>query len=247
MPAPPEVKAQEGCVAEEGSFKRKVMLAMVRSGQRIYGTHVYGDRGLDQSMDIIEEGSRLAGLNLEQIRAKRHGVDHAGAVRPDQMERMVRLNMFQSYTGGVEEQSRFLLKNYGEKYVDWAYPIGSFIKAGGTSVWEGGGFARLQDFITRKGKDGRVWAPQERLDRTTALKIATIWPAEYMMRGDVLGSLEVGKKGDFVVLNRDYWEVPEEQISTVRPLMTVVDGKTRFLDRSWAGNLGLQPIGYQKE
>ena len=60
-------------------------------------------------------------------------------------------------------------------------------------------------------------------------------------------TLEVGKKGDFLILNRDYWAVPEAEIHTVRPLMTIVDGKTVFLDRSWAGELGLEPIGFQPE
>ena len=257
--APAAVKATERCVGEEGSFKRKVMFDMIRAGHRLYGTHVGGDRALDHYMDIIEEGSRAADLTLEDIRAKRHGVDHARGVRPDQMERMVRLNMFQAYTGGVASRSSWMAEKYGEEYVGLVYPINSFIKAGGTPVWEGGGgrtlglpytnpeFTRLQDFIQRKGKDGKVWSPQERLDRILAMKIATSWPAIYMMRGDMFGTLEVGKKGDFLVLNKDYFEIPEDEIHTVKPLMTVVDGQTRFLMASWARELGLQPAGYQQE
>ena len=54
-----------------------------------------GTRALDDYMDTIEEGSRAGGLSLQQIRAKRHTVDHGLLIRPDQIEREARLNMIQ--------------------------------------------------------------------------------------------------------------------------------------------------------
>jgi predicted amidohydrolase YtcJ len=132
--------------------------------------------------------------------------------------------------------------------------VRSLISAGIPTVWEiddhdvaeTGVFGYLEAFVTRLHK-GRVWAPEQRIDRTTALKMATTWAADYVLRPKDLGTLEVGKKGDFIVLNRDYWQVPDTQIHTVRPLMTVVDGKTRFLHASLATELSLEPVGYQTE
>jgi predicted amidohydrolase YtcJ len=40
-----------------------------------------------------------------------------------------------------------------------------------------------------------------------------------------LGSIEVGRLGDLVVLDRDYFTVPEDQLRQVRPVLTVVGGK----------------------
>lgn len=73
--------------------------------------------------------------------------------------------------------------------------------------------------------DGNVYQPGERIDRMTALLMATRWAAEYVLREKVLGAIEAGKWADLVVLDRDYMSVPEEEISKVRPVMTMVGGR----------------------
>jgi predicted amidohydrolase YtcJ len=83
----------------------------------------------------------------------------------------------------------------------------------------------IELFITRKDKDGRVWAPQERVDRSTALRIATQWSADYVIKGNLLGSIEAGKYADMVVLDRDYMTIPEEEISEIQPLLTMLGGR----------------------
>ena len=57
--------------------------------------------------------------------------------------------------------------------------------------------------------NGKVYAGREKIDRVTALKMATVWASEYVLKEKVLGSLEPGKLGDLLVLNRDYFTVPE--------------------------------------
>lgn len=251
--ARPEVKRREVCLGEVGHAKREIMLAMVRGGHRITGTHVAGDRAMDLFLDIIEQGSREAGFTEEEIRDKNHVMDHCAlSPRPEQYERLKRLNITMSCGTKYLANSKDVLADYGERYVSWIAPAKSLIDAGIPTVWEvddhdvadTGAFHYIQLFVTRE-VDGKVWAPEQRVDRTTALKMATSWSADYVLRGKDLGTLEPGKKADFLVLNTDYWKVPEREIHTVRPLLTVVDGKFRFLDASWAGELGVQPIGYQ--
>jgi predicted amidohydrolase YtcJ len=45
--------------------------------------------------------------------------------------------------------------------------------------------------LTRR-YDGKVWQPEERVDRVHAMKMYTSWAAEYVQRPDKLGTLEVG-------------------------------------------------------
>jgi predicted amidohydrolase YtcJ len=58
-----------------------------------------------------------------------------------------------------------------------------------------------------------------------ALKTGTVWAAEYVEREKVLGSLEPGKYADLLVLNNDYFTVPEREIRKIKPLLTMVGGK----------------------
>jgi urease alpha subunit len=90
-----------------------------------------------------------------------------------------------------------------------------------------------------------VWVPDERIDRVHALKMWTRWAANYVRKPEKLGSLEVGKLADLVVLDRDYFTIPEDEILKVRPLMTVVGGRTVALNASLAKEFGIEPVGYQ--
>ena len=49
--------------------------------------------------------------------------------------------------------------------------------------------------------------------------------SEYVLKEKVLGSLELGKLADLLILNRDYFTVPEKEIGTVTPILTMVAGK----------------------
>ena len=83
----------------------------------------------------------------------------------------------------------------------------------------------LQAFITRKSDDGRVWNPEERVSRQEALYMYTLWAARYSGEQDILGSIEVGKLGDVVVLGADYMTWPEDELKALPVHMTVVGGK----------------------
>lgn len=66
------------------------------------------------------------------------------------------------------------------------------------------------------------------LTREQALRGMTIWAAKAAFQENELGSLEVGKSADFVVLNQDLMTVEENKILETKVLETFSNGKNVF-------------------
>jgi predicted amidohydrolase YtcJ len=251
------VKEQEDCSLELGDDGRRVKEDIVRSGGRIGAMHSGGDQDIEHLLDIIEEQSAIAGLTLDDIRKKRHGFDHAsGAPSPAQIPRIKRLGMQVSMINTVIWENRtayntaYRLHNYGEEYLNYAVPRKSVTDAGIMNSQEIDRaiphflFYNLWVGMTRynAGID-RTLAPEEGTDLITQLKALTTWGSYYMMRENMLGSLEKGKKADYVVLDRDLLNIPTDDIPYTKVLMTVVGGKTLSLLPDLASDLNTDAVG----
>jgi predicted amidohydrolase YtcJ len=233
---------------------------IIAAGHRYSNTHTAGDASLDETMDSIERESARLGMSIQQIRAMRHTVDHCTMnPRPDQIPRLRELGMMISCSPKrIPNAPPIIAKEYGEAYTKWIIPMRGLIDGGvmpSIEIDEGGihnkgYFFYLDMVVNRLSNDGRVYNPEERIDRVEALKAATIWAAHYVMREDRIGSLEPGKHADFLVLDKPYFDtasVPNEKIKTVRPLMTVVGERMSYLDAGFAKELGMEPMGNQPE
>ena len=159
------------------------------------------------------------------------------------------------------------IKDYGpytENLEDFFLPLKTWIESGvlivgqhyGGGAFRGGGgegsvgegrqppFFQLWQAITRE-YDGRVWQPEERIGRVHAMKMWTRWASRYVVREDKLGSLEEGKWADLVVIDRDYFTIPVDEILKIRPLMTMVGGDIKALNALLATEWQVEPVGYQ--
>jgi predicted amidohydrolase YtcJ len=206
----------------------------VASGLRWAGTHTAGDKALDMTLDAIEKGSARAGYTLEQIRAKEHAIDHCTmSPRPDQIPRLQKLNITMSCAPKYIEESPRVLRDYGEKYLTWVAPVKSLLDANVKTVMEVddneifkvGTVFHYLDVLVNREVEGKVYNGRERIDRVRALKMSTSWAAEYVQRQNLLGSLEHGKFADLLILDNDYFSVPERDIRKIKSLLTMVGGK----------------------
>jgi predicted amidohydrolase YtcJ len=75
---------------------------------------------------------------------------------------------------------------------------------------------------------GQQINPGQQISRQQALYAYTRGNAWYLNREDDLGSVEKGKFGDLVVLDRDYFSVSDESMRKTRPILSVVDGKVVY-------------------
>ena len=65
----------------------------------------------------------------------------------------------------------------------------------------------------------------QQITRREAMRLYTRENAWHLNMEDRLGTIEVGKLADLVVLDRDYFTVPDEDVKRVKPILTVVDGE----------------------
>lgn len=72
------------------------------------------------------------------------------------------------------------------------------------------------------------WIPGQAMTREEALRAATMGGAYVMFAEDILGSIEVGKLADFLVLPVDYMTIPAEDIWKIEPDMTVIGGEVVY-------------------
>ena len=235
----------------------KLLYEWIKAGGRYVGNHTSGDMDVDSIMLVIEQASKAAGMTYEEIRAKRHAIDHMVLwPRRDQIDHLKRLGIIASGDSfEIIQSTPAVFDIYGERGISQVVPKRRVIEAGVPTTAEIDRAIGSTDFtifsagiapmIERRGWDGKVYGADQAVDRQTALKSATYWGAYYLLREDVLGTLEPGKWADFLVLDRDYLTIPAEEIKNIRVLMTVLGGKTIHLVPSLAREVGMQPAGAQ--
>lgn len=79
-----------------------------------------------------------------------------------------------------------------------------------------------------KGFPANGFQKENALTREETIKGITIWAAKADFLENEIGSLEEGKKADFIILNNDLMQIPEYEILTTKVIATFVGGKKVF-------------------
>ncbi|MBI4464773.1 MAG: amidohydrolase family protein [Acidobacteria bacterium] len=233
--------------------------AALDSGLRVGFLHGYSEGTYEALFHMIEQAMAEGKLTLDQVRALRISTEHNPIIRPDQVQKMAKYNIMPGFNGyqiqGDIKGGAFL-KTYGENYMSWMDPVKSLVDAGAHPVfntdvhlhkvpeafkdmdypsqWDGNIWGFIEFFVTRKmPSDGVIYSRSEALDRVNMMKAATIWGAEQLLNEKNIGSLEVGKLADFIVTDKDFFTIPEDQIHTIKTLLTAVGGKVVYKDPNY--------------
>ena len=77
-------------------------------------------------------------------------------------------------------------------------------------------------------RTGAIYIPEERIGIAEAVRAYTLGSAYAGFLDDRVGTLEVGKVADLVVLSQDVFTIPPEAISATHAVLTMVGGKVVY-------------------
>ncbi|MEK4426882.1 amidohydrolase [Solibacillus sp. FSL K6-1523] len=195
--------------------------------------HAIGDGAVKFSLDAFEKAR-----NLNGSQKTRHTIEHIESIRDEDIPRFKELNVIasvQPYHLAALEQKVYL-ERLGEERFKNTYLSKSFIKAG-AMVALGSDFPvvhispmkEIYHAITRKDSTlVNDWNTNESLSMTETLKAYTYAPAYGCFREDNLGTLEEGKLADIIVLNKNLFEIPSEEILETEVVFTMCDGEVVY-------------------
>lgn len=205
------------------------------------GTHAIGDHAIDWVVDTytqVEAEDPKPGL--------RHSIIHANGPTPHALDAIAALQ--KKYDAGYPEAQVEFLWWIGDIYAAsygangaGLIPLKTFLSRG--IVWGGGSDYPVTPIGARYG----IWAgaaretamgtygkqpfgTAEAIDAKTSLRSYTAWNARQLFLEKEIGTIEVGKRADIAVWDRDLTAVPVSELKEMKCVMTLLDGKVVWED-----------------
>ncbi|MBT0773382.1 amidohydrolase [Kineosporia sp. J2-2] len=197
--------------------------------------HALGDRAVREALDAVAAARAAHGF-----RDTRPHLAHLQVVHPEDVHRFRELgataNIQALWAAHEPQMDDLTIPFLGGDLAAHQYPFGDLHRAGARlaagSDWpvsDPSPMAAVHTAVNRRnhGSTGPVFLPGQRLDLHTALAAYTAGSA-YVNHRDDSGVLAVGNRADLVVLDRDPFAGPPEQIGATGVERTVIDGRTVF-------------------
>ncbi|MEL0631814.1 amidohydrolase [Pseudoalteromonas carrageenovora] len=197
-------------------------------------THAIGDKANKVVLDAYQNVFKKTGGIL-----LRNRIEHAQIVTPDDIPRFKTLKIIPSMQPvHATSDMHMAEQRLTDKQLSGAYAWQTFLKQG--SVVAAGSdypvelanpFDGLYSAITRMDHNKlpeNGWRASEVLSREDALRAFTLGGAYAAHQEFKVGSLEQGKWADFILIDKDYFKVPVEEIYNTHVLQTWIAGKLRY-------------------
>jgi predicted amidohydrolase YtcJ len=218
-----------GQMFPEGIMEKRILEAD-RAGLQL-AIHAIGDRANSMLLDMYEKAVAANGP-----RDRRWRVEHAQHMRPADIIRFGRLGLVaavQPYH--VIDDGRWAEKKIGPERIKTTYAFESMRRAGAvlafSSDWTVAPLSPILGIyaaVTRRTLDGKNpggWVPEEKVSVEEAVRAYTVNGAWVEFAEAAKGSIERGKLADLVVLDRDIFTIPPEEIVRAKVRMTLFDGR----------------------
>jgi len=201
--------------------------------------HAIGERAVREALDAFEAARAANGPNDH-----RHHIAHIQVVHPDDVPRFRELGVIANaqplWAVNEGQMLHLTIPFLGTERSAWQYPFGSLVRTGAVlamgsdwSVSSANPLWEMHVAVNRTapnadeygGGTGEPFLPDERIGLPTALAGFTINSAYVNHLDHLTGSIEVGKRADLAVLDRDLFAHPVEEIADASVMLTFVDGE----------------------
>ena len=196
--------------------------------------HATGDRAVRVSLDAFAAARRANGAS-----GLLHEVSHAELIHPDDRPRFKALNVIAELCPILWYPTplvAWMAQIIGEDRANQFWPIKAMQELGAHQIYgsdwpsvvpDPNPWPGIEAMVSRRDpygkRPGALW-PEQAIDLATTLRIFIINGAVAGKQADRTGSLEVGKAADFIVLDRNLFNIPVEEIGDTQVLLTVIDG-----------------------
>ncbi len=193
--------------------------------------HCNGDAAIDMFLECHEKVAK------DRFADRRTTVIHSQFVRRDQLEKYVDYKIMASFfTEHCFYFGETHLKNRGKEQTFFLSPMKTAIEMGihcanhtDFNVSPIDQLFVMWSAVNRISRKGEVIGPDQRITPIQALKALTIDSAHMYQEEKTKGSLEVGKRADLVILDKNPLKVDPMSIKDIKVVETIKDGKTIYV------------------
>jgi hypothetical protein len=216
----------------------KEMVAAYDSAGFQVHVHACGDKGVNMTFDAFEHAIETNGKS-----DNRHHIVHLQLMDEKDVNRFKELDVIanlQTLWATPEDSyiSELTIPVLGEKRTEWIYPFGAIANSGAKlangSDWPVttlNPFPAMQVAVTRRGPDStkrEPWTPQHLMKLYDVVEGYTKGGAYLSFSEEMRGTISVGKEANFVILDSNVLDVPNEKLHAIKVNQTVLRGETVF-------------------
>lgn len=205
------------------------LILKARDYQMPVATHAIGDLAAEKVIGLIEKYPPPEGMKDRLI--------HGQIMRPDLIERLKGLPFIIDIQPlFVSSDFPWVIDRVGQKRAKESYPWKTYLREG--LLCAGGSDAPIEVVeplisidaaVNRRSiYDGETYNEAECLSVYEAFELYTVNPAKVIGKEDVQGKIDIGYYADFVLLDQDPFEIDENQLSDIKVITTIVNGKVVY-------------------
>jgi hypothetical protein len=214
---------------------RRVVTELDRRGWQLM-THAIGDGAVRMTLDAYEAAAQA---NAAPPRGRRHRIEHAETIAPEDIPRLGATNTVVSYMpfhgNPTPAQLTVWTANIGPERASRGWMVRRMLE-NGARVTLGSDWPvvdldprlEMHMAVTRRTPDSKPtegWLPEQAISLEQAIEATTAWPAYASFEDHRKGRLAPGQLADLVVLSGDIFAWPSDKLLDAQVSVTIFDGK----------------------